>query len=1449
MATNEDLKEFIEQMLTNYDPSIDLSPDSEAQTQIISPIIAYVGDDPLDTPIEEFIRSRIADQYPQVESETGSPLSQLILGPARVLLGPVTRSINLLKERQRADTLSVHTEESIQAKLSNLFLEMGDGEYAQGSVRIYYDSPRYVEATSDKVFSTAGGLNYFPNGNQSITAAQMLYNKEGAYYYFDIQIIAQSPGVDYNVSAGDIVVAQGFPGYSRVTNRYSITQGVDAETVEEFWYRASVYPTETSLNTNRGLTANVRDRFPSIADMQTVGHGDEEMIRDIIKGGGYGDAEGYAEATTSTITLVEDGDYDFYSDIIYTDGIDFTTIVGPVAEYETPRAGLDIFWVDNTGTYMFDTFDIVEIIDANTVRIDEEIRIDTAALVPMVFVSVRLRSISISEIPGGFSDPAITPPVSQPDSIHVGGAVDVYIKDPEPTTAEVDLTLVSDETYVSQHEYVTIASGNTYAEVYDVTGDTFWADTFGSAQPQVGTDWVRLTDLGGGLNNMPTRLVEGAVIQLTSGANAGYYRIGAVSTANFFTGPYVSVQVVEIDGSAFLAPWGVGGGVNYNLIDYTSQYEKGYVLHLTSGEPGVYRILRYNAGSLPAYSTPLVRMYLDYTFTSTSINNTGQIYDDIEIDLSEPKNVRIEDNDLAGTLGTRVFVSTGGTNFTSAGVVPGDVLRVITGPAAGDYTVESVFGGGSSNIRVEEMVEATCHNVSFMIFDLLDAPELPLLKVNDIEVTDANLSPTGVEVPCGDPLAFRTGEFTNFSDGIVAETTRATLGIFSNMPAATYSVNGEELRLVITYPNGITLDDTVTFASASLPPPDLTIGEVCAAINTYFSDEYAVPITVGTQTHIGIRPIGNTNIFVQAPAGVDASIKLGLRYENGPPVRYMATNGIYFPDPVTSGFSRERDFFYCKLGVNAPRLVAYSFTLSGTAVGDVFYMEDQDNFWPEGFATVAFGAPSLGRVRAYFKDPTYFFVDKNFRITVDDAGVDKDYMLYPVDMARIIPAPDSTADNPTLDEPVGGTDNFIDSDAAFWSDLIRDGLDSGYPFMFSGGGGSTLYPGDVLHVTYRKCWFDTVLPAPINWAGEWIRFSVGDSQVETIYFSNGMTDQGVVDAINAVFPGVASLVAAVPGPGNWLVLESDELIDSFEMSAGAAFVAWGATFYPTTNDNRATNHGWYYVERVVDQNTLQIVGGAIVVAEQRVGPTAGEVPADVRYEIFRGSSYHIGPTEMVENTEAGLYYADFDMMSYGVGNEFNIDADMYGEGSDYTCKGYRLGTDNPALSFSPDEELRLYVTSTFLENGLEARPSKSTVVASNNINLEYEYSELVQSVNDYVSADTERVMVASTMAKHMLPHYVGSTITYRGGPTASAAKDEVERIIEQVYSGQTLEVSDIVNVLYSKGANYVNLPVQLFIIYQDVNRKLFFEIVENTDTLSRLAAYFADLDRLSFNRS
>ena len=330
MASAE-LQQFLEDRLLTLDPSLDMSPGSPAQTKFISPVIDYLGTDPFETNIDQFILDRFQQEYPDLYAADPGALRDLFIKPLQIILEPFKRETESVKRGQSLADPSMLSDEDADALVANVFDSRDEGGYSVGQARVYFPNPTDVRIeVGNKVFSDTG-LNFFPTNPVSISAELMVFNREGTLYYLDIPIRAEKAGVDYNIDAGAVSGIEGVPNVVRATNLRSFTGGSTRQDNPTFVSAAETSLTERSLANRRGTVARLNTVFKGqIRSVQVVGAKDPEMQRDIIGA----TSPGHAWIT---------GSVEFYKDIAY---VSARTIEG--SQSSVPVAG------DTLCVYVYD---------------------------------------------------------------------------------------------------------------------------------------------------------------------------------------------------------------------------------------------------------------------------------------------------------------------------------------------------------------------------------------------------------------------------------------------------------------------------------------------------------------------------------------------------------------------------------------------------------------------------------------------------------------------------------------------------------------------------------------------------------------------------------------------------------------------------------------------------------------------------------------------------------------------------------------------------------------------------------------------------------------------------------------------------------------------------------------------------------------------------------------
>lgn len=438
-----DLSSFLQQCLTNFDATIDVSSGSPADVTIIQPMLQRLGTDPYTVDIGLFIQTTLNQQFPDMPTKEGDAFTDLLIKAAVILWNPIVREITRVANAQSFANANILTTEEAQALGANLFATIETGDFSTGAVRIYFAQPQNVSVSPANFITDNQGLHFFPTAIQSISVTEMLLNLEGALYYFDINIVAEAAGDQYNDPPDSVITIANLSSATRITNKSRFINGTPPQTAVEFIDQAEQDLTERSLVTQRGIVAQLTNAFPQLTQLNVRGFNDPEMQRDIITGGGLGvvlgsgtgivaDPDGLNAPLTRRIAISPG------------QGVDFVALIGPPgpapAGYVLTVFGLFPFGVLPTVQDM----NVLTVIDSLTLDMSEQ----TMAIgaVGLGF-TLRQSTLTLSNIPGGilFPNQPDGTLVVPSDEIHIGGCTDVYILDPAIVNSQLTVIDLFDD--------------------------------------------------------------------------------------------------------------------------------------------------------------------------------------------------------------------------------------------------------------------------------------------------------------------------------------------------------------------------------------------------------------------------------------------------------------------------------------------------------------------------------------------------------------------------------------------------------------------------------------------------------------------------------------------------------------------------------------------------------------------------------------------------------------------------------------------------------------------------------------------------------------------------------------------------------------------------------------------------------------------------------------------
>ena len=1312
-----DFETFIRERLLVFNASFDVTPGSPIDSQVIQPILRRLGTDPFTVDLPTFMLERISQELPDLAVGQADAVTDLLIKPATLLWDAIVRELQRIKQSQSFKNPELLTVEEASALGSNLFATMRLGEVARGVARIYYAAPQKDTISPDNFVTSRSGLHFYPNLVQTITADQMQLNKEGNYYYFDINVVAEQPGDAYNIEPKELVSIANVSGAVFVTNKNRFRYGQPAENPSTFIGRIDQDLGERSMVTTRGIVSRLERAFSDITRIAVVGHNDPEMQRDRLEGGGYGPIL----ASGSGAQVVPDGQGEAKSRYVQlTDAPNLLGLVGP------PQLAVSGFVLTLVGAfggvtpYMRD-LNVTRIISADTLEVELQELAYPSPIEPTKIWALRRKTLTLSKIPGGIVLPnGVNGTLEIEDgAVHVGGASDIYVRSAAFDQASLTIAnLVDDNPALS----------GVSAIIQNTTS-------------------ISLTDLQDGLNftigDATTKLIdraiaEGWTLQIDNGPAAGSYQLIAVS--------YVP-----------------GGSP---LVDVSTP--------------------------LPA---PLVGGW------------RWRLFDVLDVDLTSPRETKITGIDLQSVANSSIVTTAVTTSFSLYGVSQGDVLVVETGPDAGEWTItEDPQPPFYASLVTDHIFSFTTTGMRYRIIrkNVEGGVRLPFVRVRDVQLLDTTGQPVGTTIPYGRPVDGRTTAFANVSRGIKGTYRDLQLGIVSKrFSGAIPFVAGQTIAITWDGIQGGPL-------SVSVPGP-LSVAAFVALVNNVAPGYGTGRIAVDFGQYVGIVPAG-PRMRVMAALSTGMNVLFGTTVDR--------TSGDIYSESVESagGWSAispsisKEDLDVVDV-LDGYQVGSYG-RLNYAPGSGVLHTLDR-GFAPEVGVYGRVGARSLGTVRLYFLEPTSMEVTPESLFEVEAPGITLEYFPDPTLETVLVPAPPNGIKPKDLVGSVGG-DTITSLSSSFITRRIR--------------------PGDKLVIDYQPITGTVVLPDAIaDLALKTLVISIkGSPDTPIIFIGDTLTPgavsrEGIANQINgAVGYNICKIVTV--GLNHFLEFETDvALVIRIDGSTALTSILFASAPSADLN-NKAGLAGTYTIQSVAPTSLVLTT------------PLLGAVPSTSfsrqQFSISRPGLQRISSTQMSSQVaEVGLYYWDVELVSRGTGDLWNVTAGLRATPSRYRSDGYFLTTDDENLTFSEQEPLKIHFSRTVLQVGADDEPANYTQVSGQNVQINYDYTAIVASTQAFTSSDIERVVCASPLARHLLPHFVRLDLSYVGGSAPAVVQPDIERYITDRLADDALESSDLQKILSNSGATSISNPIDIIAVVHSIDRKVYIERSQNALTTGRLHAF------------
>ncbi len=830
-------------------------------------------------------------------------------------------------------------------------------------------------------------------------------------------------------------------------------------------------------------------------------------------------------------------------------------------------------------------------------------------------------------------------------------------------------------------------------------------------------------------------------------------------------------------------------------------------------DAGSYRILSVVSAS-PPYSFRIQNI-----LTGTQPNLAWRVIDKIDVELTDPKQIKLVGADITTAAGSTVVSTASGSNFIDADVRRLDILEIDADVGGGEFTISEV---NALSLIVDPPAPRTLIAAPYRIFRRSEPVLTPVLRISSIEIVDSTGAPTGSMIPFRDPVAILSEGTQNQSSGTPFEGDVSTGLVTALFPGAV-AISGD-IDWALYDPEQVWAG-AVASGTVSIPAASYTATSLAALINLD-AGFIANGVTAVVQDFAGLDYVGfvaNQLLAVTALTGTTSSTGLVVGGTNSQLKVISSISNLAQDYPTISGdvfemLSGNNIGVRARVGQTRVPGQAYTTdvgtgplqmragatsTLPGITVGHG--LSHRVLLRPEFFAAARIGRPSVGSARAYFLAPTSVTFTSDSSFTTTQNEIEAEYRGDP-DITRVlIPAP------PRVDSPQTGL-------------VGPDLTDTDADFLASG-----VAVGDSVVVKYSPL-TGVALVGTLLLSGTSFKIKVGSAVEVTLTFPSNMTLDQAVEYVNTQ----VGRVVVSNNSGTFRVLG----VDTITISAGSPdalavlLIAAGTTAH--------LGAGTYIISDVTE-TVLSFSAGT---------PMAVVGIADTTYEVKRPMQ-RISSTEMNDNLDAsGLYFFDVEVQSTAPGDYNNTAAGVQFTAAGYESDGYRVTTDLTTTSYSRAEILRAEFSPSILLVGSPDDPNEALGLSQQSIQITYDRSQLVDEIQSFADSKYQRALCSEPLVRHLLPHYVSMRWTYSGGASEADAKRLMTSKLDAVEADVPLEVTELTAALRGKGATTVFTPDPeaasgrtsplLLVVAHNLDRTLSAQIVRDRVETGRTARYMPD---------
>jgi hypothetical protein len=482
--------------------------------------------------------------------------------------------------------------------------------------------------------------------------------------------------------------------------------------------------------------------------------------------------------------------------------------------------------------------------------------------------------------------------------------------------------------------------------------------------------------------------------------------------------------------------------------------------------------------------------------------------------------------------------------------------------------------------------------------------------------------------------------------------------------------------------------------------------------------------------------------------------------------------------------------------------------VAGTPIGTVLVLDRDSTIIETDSLTGTVGKSSLGEVRVFFTEPTYFEVNPDTVLKTTDGLLS--FRPSPAEESDVYETPFTSTD--VLITPAVPDDAVLDSQLLDFSKL-------------------DIRVGDQVEITRTALLSSDILNATADdmssLIGKALVFRVDGVQRSMLFTSGGtLTLTEVVSQINTKLGGFLRAANVAGEPPNEathrrLAVYSEALVEVLDSSPGVLTLL-GLT---VGQDNDYP----LVIADVTDVDYDVSTTTSTLVLKAKSSTVFTTYDKELFFKVVRPEHQVVYPGDMIED-DTGLFYFEFTAASRFPLIDQKVAENTQMTISGYTSLGYRLLVDNDNYSFSAAEIVDIATTPVVLP-ATAVNFNDAFICPTSAIEVSYERSQLVEDVQAFLLTDTNRVVNNNPLSRHYLPAYLHMSIKTEGGKDVDNLKADLVKYLLSLFPNKTLETYDIERVMVQGGVESVEHPVSLVFLVHNADRTIEARRSENAITL------------------